>query len=110
MTNRARCLYERLVITLTEPRFLRAARELYNHDDGWLSDFCSDCQALEIHGATGPSYSCGGEPGYETCPAELNPLDCECVRNDILFEDERVIERALENLSEDFFDENEEVA
>ena len=111
MTITATALYERLVKKLTDRRLLKAARYLYNHDEGWLRDFCEDCWAAEEHDATGPTFSCGGEPGYCTCPADGCPLDGGCVRNDLLFEDERVIAHALEELeSEEYEEDTWEVA
>ena len=111
MTATATALHDRLVKKLTDRRLRMAARELYNHDESWLSDFCEDCWAAKYHAATGPTYSCGGEPGYFECPAEGCPLDGGCVRNDLLFVDERVIARALEELeSEEYEEDTWEVA
>lgn len=106
MTNTANVLYNRLVQKLTDRRLMKAARDLYNHDESWLCDFCGDCWAAEEHDATGPTFSCGGEPGYVDCPADGCPLDGGCVRNDLLFEDERVIACALEELESEEPDED----
>lgn len=80
---------------MTDQCLIKAARELCEDAD-WLDDFCRDCEAMEIHNATEPTYACGGEPGYVTCPAENNPLDCGCVRHELIYEDEAVIACATE--------------
>ena len=107
MTATATALHARLVKKLTDRRLRKAARELYNHDESWLSDFCEDCWAAEKHDTCWPTLDDPGEEECSTCPAEGCPLNGGCVRNDLLFEDERVIARALEELESEEYQEDE---
>ena len=72
-----------------------SARDLIAYDAGWLCDFCEDCPELYIHAATRT------DPGDTDCIAGLNPMSECCHRHGELFEDEAVIESAIDQYAVD---------